>query len=94
MDLESPLEPEWRAGRLAIGYEEDRDLLVLEVEEFVPGDEDEDEDDDEEEAPQERRDRARSGRPAARRRRRGRGARPGVDSGPPGIRCSRSPATG
>ena len=36
MDLEPPLEPEWRAGRLAIGYEEDRDLLVLEVEEFVP----------------------------------------------------------
>src|SRR2546423_61449 len=27
MDLEPPLEPEWRAGRLAIGYEEDRDLL-------------------------------------------------------------------
>jgi uncharacterized repeat protein (TIGR03847 family) len=41
MDLESPLEPEWRAGRLAIGYEEDRDLLVLEVEEFVPEAEDE-----------------------------------------------------
>jgi uncharacterized repeat protein (TIGR03847 family) len=41
MDLESPLEPEWRAGRLAIGYEENRDLLVLEVEELVPGAEDE-----------------------------------------------------
>jgi uncharacterized repeat protein (TIGR03847 family) len=41
MDLEPPLEPEWRAGRLAIGYEEDRDLLVLEVEELVP-EEDED----------------------------------------------------
>ena len=52
MDLESPLEPEWRAGRLAIGYEEDRDLLVLEVEEFVPGTEDED-DDEEQESPQE-----------------------------------------
>jgi uncharacterized repeat protein (TIGR03847 family) len=46
MDLESPLEPEWRAGRLAIGYEEDRDLLVLEVEELVPEAED-----DEAEAP-------------------------------------------
>jgi len=43
MELESPLEPEWRAGRLAIGYEEDRDLLVLEVEELVPEEEDEDE---------------------------------------------------
>lgn len=42
MDLEPPLEPEWRAGRLAIGYEEDRDLLVLEVEEFVPEAEDDD----------------------------------------------------
>jgi uncharacterized repeat protein (TIGR03847 family) len=41
MDLESPLEPEWRAGRLAIGYEEDRDLLVLEVEELVPEEEEE-----------------------------------------------------
>jgi uncharacterized repeat protein (TIGR03847 family) len=51
MDLESPLEPEWRAGRLAIGYEEDRDLLVLEVEEFVP--EAEDEDDEGEEAQRE-----------------------------------------
>jgi uncharacterized repeat protein (TIGR03847 family) len=42
MDLEPPLEPEWRAGRLAIGYEEDRDLLVLEVEELVPEEEEED----------------------------------------------------
>jgi uncharacterized repeat protein (TIGR03847 family) len=42
MDLEPPLEPEWRAGRLAIGYEEDRDLLVLEVEELVPEEEGED----------------------------------------------------
>ena len=46
MDLEPPLEPEWRAGRLAIGYEEDRDLLVLEVEELVP-----EEEDDEDAAP-------------------------------------------
>jgi uncharacterized repeat protein (TIGR03847 family) len=39
MELEEPLVPEWRAGRLAIGYEEDRDMLVLEVEELLPGDE-------------------------------------------------------
>lgn len=35
MGLESPLEPEWRAGRLSIGYEEDRDLIMLEAEELV-----------------------------------------------------------
>jgi len=43
MDLEEPLVPEWRAGRLAIGYEEDRDLLILEVEELLPDDQGEDE---------------------------------------------------
>lgn len=36
MELEGPLEPEWRVGRLAIGYAEDRGLLMLEVEELVP----------------------------------------------------------
>jgi hypothetical protein len=36
MGLESPVEPEWRAGRLSIGYEEDRDLIMLEAEELVP----------------------------------------------------------
>jgi len=39
MELEEPLVPEWRAGRLAIGYEEDRDMLVLEVEELLPDEE-------------------------------------------------------
>lgn len=39
MELEEPLVPEWRAGRLAIGYEEDRDMLVLEIEELVPDEE-------------------------------------------------------
>ncbi len=48
MGLESPLLPEWRVGRLSIGYEEDRDLLMLEAEELVPGANDEDEDEDEE----------------------------------------------
>lgn len=43
MDLEEPLVPEWRAGRLAIGYEEDRDLLILVVEELLPDDQGEDE---------------------------------------------------
>lgn len=50
MALEEPVEPMWRAGRLSIGYLEDRDLLLLEVHELVAEDEedDEEEDDDEE----------------------------------------------
>lgn len=47
MDLEEPLEPEWRVGKLSIGYAEDRDLLVLELEELVPEDEDDDEEPEE-----------------------------------------------
>ena len=49
MDLEEPVEPMWRAGRLSIGYLEERDLLLLEVEELLPGDEEDDEDEEEEE---------------------------------------------
>src|SRR2546429_9413193 len=44
MRLEEPVIPEWRAGRLSIGYREDRDLLMLEAEEIIPeqeGDEEE-----------------------------------------------------
>jgi uncharacterized repeat protein (TIGR03847 family) len=40
MALEEPVVPEWRAGRLSIGYEEQRDLLLLEAEEQVPEEED------------------------------------------------------
>lgn len=36
MSLEEPLEPRWRAGRLSIGFEEERDLFLLEIEEFQP----------------------------------------------------------
>lgn len=36
MGLEEPVEPVWRAGRLSIGYEEERDLILLELEELVP----------------------------------------------------------
>ncbi len=41
LELEVPLEPLWRAGRLSIGYAEDRDLMLLELEELVetPGEE-------------------------------------------------------
>lgn len=41
MDLEEPLEPMWRAGRLSIGYEQERDLILLELVELVPDDEEE-----------------------------------------------------
>jgi uncharacterized repeat protein (TIGR03847 family) len=47
MGLEEPVVPEWRAGRLSIGYQEQRDMIVLEAEELVP----DEEDGDEEEAP-------------------------------------------
>src|SRR5262245_38816097 len=36
MELEEPILPEWRAGRLSIGYHEERDLLLLEAEEALP----------------------------------------------------------
>jgi uncharacterized repeat protein (TIGR03847 family) len=42
MVLDEPFDAEWRAGRLSIGYEEDSDLFVLEVEELIPELEDED----------------------------------------------------
>ncbi|HZD18994.1 MAG TPA: DUF3090 family protein [Actinomycetota bacterium] len=44
LELEPPLEPIWRAGRLSIGYAEARDLMLLELEELVEtgeGEEDE-----------------------------------------------------
>ena len=47
MELEEPVVPEWRAGRLSVGYDEDRDLVLLECEEISA----EADDDDEEEEP-------------------------------------------
>lgn len=38
MELESPLEPLWRAGRLSIGYSEDTDRMLIELDELVPED--------------------------------------------------------
>ncbi|HCO03486.1 MAG TPA: hypothetical protein DIT48_09040 [Actinobacteria bacterium] len=49
MGLEEPVVPEWRAGRLSIGYEEDRDLLLLEIQELVIEEAPEDEGDEEDE---------------------------------------------
>jgi uncharacterized repeat protein (TIGR03847 family) len=46
LSLQEPLEPRWRAGRLSIGYDQERGLFMLEIEEFRP-DEAEDEDDPE-----------------------------------------------
>src|SRR4029453_18330115 len=43
LGLEPPLEPLWRAGRLSIGYAEERDLMLLEIEELVEEDEADDE---------------------------------------------------
>jgi uncharacterized repeat protein (TIGR03847 family) len=52
MGLEEPIEPIWRAGRLSIGYQEQRDLILLELEELVPEPEGEEEgEEEEEEAP-------------------------------------------
>lgn len=45
MALEEPIDPRWRAGRLSIGFDQERDLFLLEVEEFRPDPEDLDEDD-------------------------------------------------
>src|SRR5262245_28227442 len=39
MGLEDPIEPSFRVGRLSIGYEEARDLLLLEVAELLPEEE-------------------------------------------------------
>lgn len=43
MELEPPVDPRWRAGRLSIGYEQNRDLILLELEELVAGEGDEEE---------------------------------------------------
>jgi uncharacterized repeat protein (TIGR03847 family) len=48
MDLEEPVVPEWRAGRLSVGYDEERDLVLLEAEELVVAADDDDEEDEEE----------------------------------------------
>lgn len=42
MGLEEPFEPRWRAGRLALGYDQSQELFTLELEEYRPeADEDE-----------------------------------------------------
>jgi uncharacterized repeat protein (TIGR03847 family) len=36
MELETPVDPRWRAGRLSIGFDQERQLFQLEIEEFRP----------------------------------------------------------
>jgi uncharacterized repeat protein (TIGR03847 family) len=45
LELEPPIEPRWRAGRLSIGYDSERDRFLLEVTEYVPELDDVEEDD-------------------------------------------------
>lgn len=45
MGLEEPLDARWRAGRLSLAFDGDRDLFLLEIEEFRPDAEDVDPDD-------------------------------------------------
>jgi uncharacterized repeat protein (TIGR03847 family) len=42
LELEEPVEPRFRAGKLSIGYDSDQDLFLLEITEFEPEVEDED----------------------------------------------------
>lgn len=43
MDLEEPFTPEFRIGRMGLGYDEESDLIVVVVSELVPEDVDPDE---------------------------------------------------
>ena len=47
MGIEAPLEPLFRAGRLYIGYEEERDRLLLDIEELLPEEEEGEQDEQE-----------------------------------------------
>ncbi len=40
--IDEPVEPRFRAGKLSIGFDEDRDMFLLEAEEFQPEVEDDD----------------------------------------------------
>jgi uncharacterized repeat protein (TIGR03847 family) len=43
LELEAPVDALWRAGRLAVGYSDERGLMMLELEEAIPEPEGEDE---------------------------------------------------
>jgi uncharacterized repeat protein (TIGR03847 family) len=40
--LEEPVDPRWRAGRLSIGFDDEQDRFLLEIDEYVPEVDDED----------------------------------------------------
>jgi uncharacterized repeat protein (TIGR03847 family) len=39
LDLEEPVVPDFRIGRIGLGYDEERDLVLLQCDEYVPVDE-------------------------------------------------------
>ncbi len=41
LDLEEPIVPEFRVGRIGLGYDDERQLVILQCEEFVPEPEEE-----------------------------------------------------
>ena len=41
LDLEEPIVPEFRVGRIGLGYDDERQLVILQCEEFIPEGEDE-----------------------------------------------------
>jgi uncharacterized repeat protein (TIGR03847 family) len=41
LTLEEPVDPRWRAGRLSIGFDDEEDRFLLEIDEYVPEVEDE-----------------------------------------------------
>ncbi|MFN2614807.1 MAG: DUF3090 family protein [Actinomycetota bacterium] len=41
LELEEPLEPEWRAGEISINYDEENDRVAILITEMRPGDDDE-----------------------------------------------------
>jgi uncharacterized repeat protein (TIGR03847 family) len=51
MGLEEPVDPRWRAGRLSIGYDDERDMFLLEISEYEPDDEEAEEERDEPSSP-------------------------------------------
>src|SRR5207302_1254391 len=36
LDLEEPIEPEFRVGRIGLGYDEERDLVLMQCDEYQP----------------------------------------------------------
>ena len=42
LDLEEPIEPAFRVGQIGLGYDDTRDLVLLQCDEYVPEEEEED----------------------------------------------------